>query len=586
MHSFLQRQFYMLMLCISCTFGNAQGWINDVHKATIEATDNIKNNFVLYKTLDSLHKLKFLSPRSNIEIKQRLAGVTIKLQKFNEAAKLAFEGIEIAEKNKFDTALVNFYKIIGATHYYTLKFSESITYFKRSASLAKEKNILYIEVVNYSNIGGIFIDIKQLDSAEIYLKKAITLATDCGTICNTYVLTAYRLLATLYEKQKKYTAALNLYEKGEKEARIWNDTTTICSYLIYYAELLSKINKDQTIAIAKSEESVTLMRQYTGRNDHSFHAALMYLAKKMHNTGRYKEASTLKSEADELRKKMFSQENQEQVNELEAKYKVKELEQEKELAKANAKAQQQQKQNLYIILLSLVLLGVLLFLVIYFNNKKKQALAKAQAQKELVESILATEEKERSRIAKDLHDGIVQDLTAIKFDVKSIVEQVPESFKKSLIEILNNVDAASKEVREISYQMMPVTLKELGLVKAIEELLNRTLPKNNIDFYFDSIGIEERLSEKIEVTIYRICQELLNNTLKHSQAKNVSLLLQLKNNFLQLTYEDDGIGFNTNNIKKGIGINSLSSRIEMVKGSLEFDNNDSTGTTAYIRIPV
>lgn len=586
MYSFSQRQLYTVLLCIFCTFGKAQGWTNDVHKATIEATDNIKDNFVIYKTLDSLHNLKKLSPRSNVEIKQRLALVTIKLQKFNEAAKLAFEGIEIAEKNKFDTALVNFYKIIGATHYYTLKFPESITYFKRSASLAKEKGILYLEVINYQNIGGVFIDNKQLDSAEVYLKKSIALGANCNTKCKTSLLTAYRLLATLYEKQKKYNAALNLYEKGEKEARLWNDTTTICSYLIYYAELLFKTNKDLSIAIAKSEESVMLMRQYTGRNDHSYHAALMFLAKKMHDAGKYKEASTLKSEADELRKKMFSKENQEQVNELETKYKVKELKQEKELAKANAKAQQQQKQNLYIILLSLVLLGALFFLVIYFNNKKKQALAKAQAQKELVESIFATEEKERSRIAKDLHDGIVQDLTAIKLDINSIIQQAPENLQLQLRKTLESINVTSKEVREISYQMMPVTLRELGLLKAIEELLNRSLPNNNIQFEFDSFGIKERLPEKIETTVYRICQELLNNTIKHSQATHVSLLLQLKNNILQLTYEDNGVGFNSSSVKKGIGLNSLNSRIEMVKGSLEFDATSNEGTTAYIRIPL
>lgn len=346
MQNILQKHFFTFLLCICCLIGEAQGWINDKHKNTIEATDNIQDNLSLYKTLDSLHKLKNLSPRSKVEVNTRLAIVTIKLQKFNEAAKLAFEGIEIAEKNKFDTALVNFYKIIGATHYYTLKFTNAIDYFKRSASLAKEKNILYLEVVNYQNIGGVFIDIKQLDSAEIYLKKSISLAANCGEKCKTFVLTAYRLLATLYERQQKYNAALNLYKKGEKEARLWNDTTTICSYLIYYAELLSKTNKDLSIAIAKSEESVMLMRQYTGRNDHSYHAALMFLAKKMHDAGKYKEASTLKSEANELRTKMFSKENQEQVNEFETRFKVKELEKEKELAKANAKAQQQQKLSL------------------------------------------------------------------------------------------------------------------------------------------------------------------------------------------------------------------------------------------------
>jgi signal transduction histidine kinase len=202
--------------------------------------------------------------------------------------------------------------------------------------------------------------------------------------------------------------------------------------------------------------------------------------------------------------------------------------------------------------LAVSLLAVLIITLVYFFNKKKQADAKIESQKLIVSSILETEEKERSRIAKDLHDGIVQDLTAIKLDIKSMVQQAPENIQTQLNRVLDNVDVTSKEVREISYQMMPVTLRELGLLKAIQELLNRSLNKNNIQFDLNTFGIEERLSEKIETTVYRICQELINNTIKHSQANSVSLLLQLKNNILQLTYEDDGVGFNSTTVKKAL----------------------------------
>jgi signal transduction histidine kinase len=98
----------------------------------------------------------------------------------------------------------------------------------------------------------------------------------------------------------------------------------------------------------------------------------------------------------------------------------------------------------------------------------------------------------------------VQDLTAIKLDIKSMVQQAPENIQTQLNRVLDNVDVTSKEVREISYQMMPVTLRELGLLKAIQELLNRSLNKNNIQFELNTFGIEERLSEKIETTVYRI----------------------------------------------------------------------------------
>src|SRR5690606_37332738 len=135
-----------------------------------------------------------------------------------------------------------------------------------------------------------------------------------------------------------------------------------------------------------------------------------------------------------------------------------------------------------------------------------------------------------------------------------IQDKAPKTLHAPLSHLHGEIDKISHEVRELSYQMMPVTLKELGLLKAVEELLNRNLSHNNIEFELNTLGFgEERLSEKIEVTVYRICQELINNTLKHSKASRISLLMQLREDMLQVTFEDDGIGFDAENVTKGIG---------------------------------
>lgn len=573
------------LVCIVCIKSSAQSWIHDSHKKAIQATDEIKDNIIAYKKLDSLNKIVKLNPRNKTEALLRLAMVNVKIQKLDEALDYCLKGLEIAEKNNFDTAYITFYKIIGAINYYTGKYNEAIKYFSKSGALAKEKGILYLVVTNYQNLGGVFLDLKKNDSAEFYLNKSLILSSNCGSKCTIARNTANRLLATLYEREKKYLLAHSLYKQGESEARQLNDSIQICSYLIFSAELFAKTN-NLPKAIIKAEEALKIMRVQRNRNEHSFQFALTFLAKKLDLIGRYKEASSLRNEALELYKTIAKKESQKHINELETQFKVKEIEQEKNLAIANALAQKQQKQILYILLGGILVLATFSFLFIQQRNKQQQAEQKAVSQKNLLQSILETEEKERSRIAKDLHDGIVQDLTAIKIDLQATAQLLSTELQEKIQPIYQAVDVAVKEVREISYQMMPITLKELGLVKAIEELLGRTLVKNNIQYHFDYFGIEERLSEKIEVTVYRICQELLNNTIKHSQAKNVSLLLQLKNKILQLTFEDDGIGFNSSTIRKGIGLNSLGSRIEMVKGSLEFDSTESNGTTAYIRIPL
>jgi signal transduction histidine kinase len=223
----------------------------------------------------------------------------------------------------------------------------------------------------------------------------------------------------------------------------------------------------------------------------------------------------------------------------------------------------------------------------YIQKNRMVRLEKEHTEAILTE-IINTEEKERNRIAKDLHDGIVQDITSLKFMLNAIQAEAPTKLHPSLSQLNEEIDKISSEVRELSYQMMPITLKELGLLKALEEMMNRNLNHNKIDFEFNALGFsDERLPEKIEVTVYRICQELINNTLKHSSATSVSLLVQLHQNMLQLTFEDDGVGFDVENVKKGIGLDSLTSRIAWIKGSLEFDSSEITkGTTAFIRIPL
>lgn len=134
--------------------------------------------------------------------------------------------------------------------------------------------------------------------------------------------------------------------------------------------------------------------------------------------------------------------------------------------------------------------------------------------------------------------------------------------------------------------MMPIALREYGLIPSLENLLQKTLSNNNIKYDFETVNIEERLSEKIEVCLYRITQELLNNVIKHSKANFVSLVISKHQDFISLIFEDNGTGFNETEVKKGIGMTSLSSRLEIVNGELKFESSEGSGTMAIIKIPI
>ena len=566
---------------------------NETLKSKIAQTIILYNKDAMYQQLDSLNKLQGLSPENSACIKFHLAKEELRLKKYSNCLTTCYAGISVSKKNGLDSFHIAFYRLLGNESYYTRKLPQAITLFKKGLAMAEAKNIIELQASICQSIGGVSLDIflidstqkQQLDTSSKYLNLAVQKSSACDENCKFTRLMSLRLLASFYDTKKDYPKAKKIFDTVELEASVFKDTMLLATAFVAYANMLFKIG-DIKNGTQKTETALELMRKFKNRSDATYVLILGYLAKRREDAGKHKEASALKSEIIGLQENMYKSENQMQINELETQFKVKEIEQEKNIATANALAEVQKKKALLFILLAVSLLAVLIITLVYFFNKKKQADAKIESQKLIVSSILETEEKERSRIAKDLHDGIVQDLTAIKLDIKSMVQQAPENIQTQLNRVLDNVDVTSKEVREISYQMMPVTLRELGLLKAIQELLNRSLNKNNIQFELNTFGIEQRLSEKIETTVYRICQELINNTIKHSQANSVSLLLQLKNNILQLTYEDDGVGFNSTTVKKGIGLSSLNSRIEMVKGSLEFDATATTGTTAYIRIPL
>jgi signal transduction histidine kinase len=133
--------------------------------------------------------------------------------------------------------------------------------------------------------------------------------------------------------------------------------------------------------------------------------------------------------------------------------------------------------------------------------------------------------------------------------------------------------------------MMPRALKELGVVAALKDLLEGSLVYSNIKYTLEHFNIEKRVPKKIEITIYRITQELINNILKHSKATEVSVQLYNTNNAIILIVEDNGVGLSIEKTTKGIGLLNISSRLDMVNGNVNFEPSPKSGTLVTIKIP-
>lgn len=212
-----------------------------------------------------------------------------------------------------------------------------------------------------------------------------------------------------------------------------------------------------------------------------------------------------------------------------------------------------------------------------------------QSRKEQQIAINEAQEDERMRIATDLHDGLGQMLSAISFSIQDINRDNDQS-DESIVKIQNQIDAAIREAKNISHNLIPIVLKDFGLVAAIDNMVDKANELYTTKFRFNSYDFTDRVDPKIEKAIYRICQESLTNIVKHAQAKNANIQLFRAQGFVVLVIDDDGVGFDMNlyesgSIKTGIGLISIKDRVDSFDGTFSMDSQIDKGTELIIEIP-
>jgi signal transduction histidine kinase len=271
----------------------------------------------------------------------------------------------------------------------------------------------------------------------------------------------------------------------------------------------------------------------------------------------------------------------------------------KEIAEQKVEIEKQQveiqKRNNQLLMLGgglvlIALFSALLFFIYYKNKQlhtqKIQVLKKEQETQRL-KSIIEGEEKERKRVARELHDGLGAVLATVKMEISGIRHKLPEAqvligYQKA--ESL--IDIACRTVREISHDLMPHVLEQQGLIFAIDDLCQTLANHNEVAFDFIHFGNEGELSDVLKITIFRITQELLKNIIKHAEAKEVIVQLTIEEDKVMLVVEDDGKGFDTSIAYQGIGLKNIRSRTAYLNGTLEIDSSAKQGSTFTILLPL
>lgn len=233
------------------------------------------------------------------------------------------------------------------------------------------------------------------------------------------------------------------------------------------------------------------------------------------------------------------------------------------------------------------------------RNNEKLVLSeyiKRNDDKLIKQNILEVQEIERQRIARDMHDSVVQSLTSLVHRMElctKIGEVDPVRSKLELREITKNVRDIIQEIREVIYDLRPMSLEDVGLEEAVERELIKIRNYGIMNVSYEIQKSSSNLSPTITLTIFRIIREVLNNVLKHAQAENIKLNMQYKGKTLIINIEDDGIGFLMDEVlhiekpdNSGFGISMMQERIYLLGGKIDIDSKLGEGTKIKISVPI
>jgi two-component system sensor histidine kinase DegS len=490
-----------------------------------------KTNLEIYLLLDSQNNLE---TNKEIYLQQIQDYAKRSNSKKWMAAYFVNYGVEKLKKNKKDSA----------------KY-----YFLEALKLANEIDSTQMQINISINIGSTYSrKYKDQDSATFYYNKALksyysdtlsykNLNTEFGIFNN---------IGNAYRRKKEYSKALDYYYKAER------------------LELTKLNRKSKKILYSNMDATFYFMKDWINAYD--------YLYK-----------------YDSIKDIINLKEQNSSITEIEEKYNN------EKLRADNLETEAQRKQNLNIALGlgGSLALGSIIALLIFKNTKRKQKLAEQQKalesqklatvlkEQELttIDAMIEGQEKERQRIANDLHDDLGGLMATVKLHFNALKDKdSPELYDKTN----NLIEEAYQKVRSVAHAKNSGVIAKQGLLKAVQNMADKVSVSNTINIEVLDHGLDHRLENSLELTLFRVIQELVTNVIKHAQGTEITIHLTNHDDSINIMVEDNGIGFNPKQITKtnaGMGISSIDKRVAHLDGTLTIESEKNKGTTVIIDIP-
>jgi signal transduction histidine kinase len=550
--------------------------------------------------------------------------------KYNEALALGLEALEICRNLKNNDLTAQAYNNLANEYQYLGDLKSAATNYLNALIFSENANTP-LRYQRYSNnLASVFLQLEEKDKSFYYAKKSYDLAIKnkdsvgmASSLVNlslsevlnekyddalahlqgvlklgkalkddSYVLDALINMADVKAKQKNYKAALGLYQQSfhvlkkypapDYELYVYWGLSQNFFRLGKYAQANEYLTK--SIEVGKSIAALQELRQ-------------IYLlgSEISEKTAQFASALEFRKQYESLNDSLIDAETQRNIHQLEIEYQTSMKEKaiaEQKLTIANNKLEIQEKDR-YIFLgsiLAVILLSAIFNFLLFYRNKQRKdkeqlKLLKKQNELNVLRAAVDGEEKERSRLARELHDGVGGILSASKMHMSLLRDEQHQAQDMARLDnVVVMLDQASQEIRTIAHNLSPNILSMYELEVAIGNYCDR-IRSGDVSIEYYVIGELPKLNERFKLLVYRACQELVNNVIKHSKADHALVQLSCHDDILTLTVEDNGIGFNTA-VSSGIGLSNLRERIKESDGHISIHSEPGKGTTINLEFNI
>lgn len=512
------------------------------------------------------------------------------------------KAIPLATQIKDTTLVANNYQNVALVLMNQKQYSKAADYYARAAELLKYKPTAGEErltvFVNYAR--NALYDRKN-DLARQLLDSAALVAPQVPL--SAYLPMYNSVEGTYWQKKGEYKKAILYFDEGLKTATR-SGSTYFTNYILYEKFELYKASND--LPAARKVLNQVLNYVSKGKSARDKQTVYYNLAHIEIQMGNHKAATDWYEAYKLATDTLIASDGEAHVLELEKQFHT--AEKENELLKLKTHSQQQQlslerNKTAVVLLTGVALLALVISVMVTKSYQHKKRLSiqkekllneelksvKQQEQLNLFNAMVQGQEKERNRIARDLHDGLGGMLAGVKLKLSAITTKAEKNSTNNkdmeIYQVINQLDHSVSELRRIARNMMPESLLNMGLEPALRDLC-RSINSEQLHVTFEAFNLRTNYKHPFLIAIYRIVQELLTNAVKHADAANIVVQCSEHEEHLYITVEDDGKGFDQHApiTHNGIGLSNVRTRVEILGGTMEIDTAKGRGCTFNIDI--